>query len=210
VGVKDERKMREGRTRSRLGRGGCRRPEEGQKQKRRRPSAHLAAGAAQGLVDHDARVGHRVALALAAGAQQERAHGGGQAEAVGLGKEVENGGREWLFSQSAAHGKTQSVHAGRSCSTLKAQPPPHLHVGAAQHHRVIDAHARGHGATWWCIGKARGVVGSEAVHQSTSGYSTACQHAKSRPASLPTERARPPTGRVDEELDVLGRVLLVQ
>ena len=43
----------------------------------RRLKACLAAGAAERLVDHDARVGHAVALALGAGAQQERPHGRG-------------------------------------------------------------------------------------------------------------------------------------
>lgn len=56
------------------------------------------------LVDHDTSVGHGVALALGARAQQESAHGGSQAKAVGL------------------------------------------HVGAAHHHGVIDAHARSHAA----------------------------------------------------------------
>lgn len=37
----------------------------------------------EGLVDHDARVGHRVALALGPGAEEECAHGRGEAEADG-------------------------------------------------------------------------------------------------------------------------------
>ena len=41
----------------------------------------LALRAARGLVDHDARVGQRDALALGAGHQQERAHAGGHAHA---------------------------------------------------------------------------------------------------------------------------------
>jgi hypothetical protein len=41
----------------------------------------LALGAAQRLVDHDARVGQRKALALGAGGQQEGAHAGGHAHA---------------------------------------------------------------------------------------------------------------------------------
>ena len=48
------------------------------------PRPDLPAGAAQRLVDHDARVGHGVALALGARRQQERAHGRRQAEAVRL------------------------------------------------------------------------------------------------------------------------------
>ena len=47
-------------------------------------AARLPAGAAQGLVNHDACVGHRVSLALGAGAQQERAHGRRQAKAIRL------------------------------------------------------------------------------------------------------------------------------
>lgn len=65
----------------------------------------LPAGATQRLVDHDARVGHAVALAFLASAQQEGAHGCCQAKAVGL------------------------------------------DVSAAEHHGVIDAHARCDGAT---------------------------------------------------------------
>jgi len=43
----------------------------------------LALGATQGLVDHDAAVGQRVALALVARGQQEGAHRGGQPHAHG-------------------------------------------------------------------------------------------------------------------------------
>ena len=43
----------------------------------------LARGPAQGLVDHDPRVGHRVALSRGPRAQQEGAHRRREAEAVG-------------------------------------------------------------------------------------------------------------------------------
>ena len=44
----------------------------------------LAAGASKRLVDHDACIGHAVALALGARAQQERPHGRRQTKAVCL------------------------------------------------------------------------------------------------------------------------------
>ena len=44
---------------------------------------HLALGAGGGLMDHDLRVGQGDALALGAGAQQERAHTGSHADADG-------------------------------------------------------------------------------------------------------------------------------
>ena len=44
----------------------------------------LTAGASKRLVNHDACIGHAVALALGARAQQERPHGRCQAEAVRL------------------------------------------------------------------------------------------------------------------------------
>ena len=46
--------------------------------------AGRAFGPAQQLVDHDVRVGQRVALALGPAAKQDRAHAGGLADAVGV------------------------------------------------------------------------------------------------------------------------------
>ena len=46
--------------------------------------AGLAAGAAQGLVDHDPRVGEAAALALGASAKQKGTHRSGQTYADGL------------------------------------------------------------------------------------------------------------------------------
>jgi hypothetical protein len=84
-------------------------------------SPHLPAGAAQRLVDHDARVGHAVAFALRARAQQERPHGRGQAKAVRLhvrAAQLRSGGPT-LFQPSVhtqSPGITLLGHAGSRAS----------------------------------------------------------------------------------------------
>jgi hypothetical protein len=228
-----------------------------------RPAAahapHLPARAAKRLVDHDAAVGHREALALAAGAQQEGAHRRGEAEAVrlraaGLGWGGEAGRQARALREGGAQAQAR-LRSAPEPGTMRAlrlpgtpplpRRPAHVHVGAAQHHGVIDAHARGHGAAWRGadgVGRAVSAAlrrGAEAgLHASARRCLRRCCRPRRRrllclplrtrapwPRLLPAARpppagpARSPppragaaarTGRVDEQLDVLGRVLLVQ
>ena len=125
----------------------------------------LATGTSERLVNHDARIGHRVALALGARSQQERPHGRGQAEAVCLHirsaqlriTEVNSAPiaaiqdvRSLSKSEIALHARASADNGAALCEArvglqlcvliLQNQQACHLHC-------VVDAHSSCHRAS---------------------------------------------------------------